>query len=313
MKVSSLRSAVVGAALLALSAGPAFADVEPNNYLYQAEGPIGASVSGSISTSNDQDWYVLYVASQAQLQFKVVRLSGSCSIDAFLRNDFGASVRSLTVASSKVESTATYTTPAGTNRFFLQIAPEYSGCQGQGYRVEFGPTTAVVPGAAMPVAQPFNPEPNETSAQSAGPLQADVTYRSTIDTSNDVDYFWFYADGAFSLETTGEDTCDVEVDLYEADGADAGDWLRGTTAELNEVHTVSVTPSGFTKYYLRLSEACVGAAARFRLSPASAIKQEPPPPPPPLVTPPTNPAPAVAPATPGSVRLKAKRRSIVVR
>ena len=51
-----------------LGAAPAVAEPEPDNWIWQATGPVtSGSITGTIASNNDHDWYMLYVASQSQL------------------------------------------------------------------------------------------------------------------------------------------------------------------------------------------------------------------------------------------------------
>src|SRR5687768_11986240 len=68
----ALRIEVAWGLALALvlgAPGTAVADLEPNNALVQAEGPVagGVGITGTITNSADEDWYVFYVQGQQQM------------------------------------------------------------------------------------------------------------------------------------------------------------------------------------------------------------------------------------------------------
>lgn len=209
------RGAVaVGAALLLLVvAAPALADVEPNDGITQAEGPLAAGVAqtGVIANPEDLDTYMFYVSGQQQLDihFEKTDPEPGC-LTASLGNAQNANdadesrlLRDETAGASDFK----YTTPQGTNRYYLELwsctsdedwesyeeYEEATAFPPIDYSFTISPAAALAPGENL-VRQPQLPtgEPNETWEQAAGPLRGGVPYVGAQQTANDTDWFKFY-------------------------------------------------------------------------------------------------------------------------
>ena len=141
----------------------------------------------------------------------------------------------------------------------------------------------VLGGPGVPTSTTPTGEPNETAQQAAGPLSGDIVYTGSLDTSNDEDWFAFWANAAFTVTTTATGgNCSTSLTVFDSDV----DYVGGTSASENLIRHFSHTPDGWQLFYLRAEANCVGAGYRFSLSPASAI---------PLVGPPAPTAPAALP------------------
>ncbi len=253
-------------ALLCLALGPAAAaraDSEPNNALVQAEGPIagGTDISGSLPTGQDEDWYVLYIKDQQQVHLTYSSDPG-CT-DFTLRDTDGNGLSD------------DYTSPPGTNRFFVQVAKRFSDCDPSTYKFRIDPGAAVVSGPAMPKPEATG-EPNESNLQAAGPLQGGVAYAGSLDTANDQDWFYFYTPGGahqLDLSATGPalDSCGVSLTLTTA----GGDQIGYATPDSNYVNHITFTSADAATYLVHAEHAysddCVPAHWQFEIDPADSV------------------------------------------
>lgn len=280
------RSILIGALACAAvggSATQAFADVEPNNIISQAEGPIagGVPIDGNLATINDIDYYVFYAASQQQIHLTSSILSGQSSycLDVTLLGTDGY------VLSSN------YTTPIGVNRYFIRV--ESDSCAAVNYRFQVDPPAAVTTGPALDHTVTETAEPNETPGQASGPLAANVNYTGVHETTNDEDWFYFLVPpGTHQLDVattgTGSYSDCTEVALYGAGGTSSIASARGSTSTFGHIKQTVTGPS---RYHLLAgpeggSSSCVGGRWQFRIETPDAVTASnpvttPPPPPPP--------------------------------
>jgi opacity protein-like surface antigen len=271
--------ALAATALLALPSAAA-ADVEPNDGITQTEGPLtgGTTYSGSLSTENDEDWYSFYVSSQTQLDVSLSVPAGSACDPRFTLSDTDGGF----IESERVDPNETfhfrYTTAAGTNRYLLSV----SGCQGATYQFSLNPAASIVSGPGRAPAQ-GTPEPNDNESQAVGPLSGGQLYSASIDTQNDVDFFYFYSSGTqpFDVSLSPVTGCPPEAQL---DGPGTESVDNRTSLSENRTSHIALTPPGQERYVLQVSGGCPGSAYEFRIDPPSAITTTPPPsftPPPP--------------------------------
>jgi hypothetical protein len=271
---------VVALAALVFAAAPASADNEPNDVISYAEGPIGGGVpiTGTISTTDDEDWYVFYANSQQQLHLTYDDLTkddDSC-LDVTLRDTNGSSVA------------FDYTTPPGINRYFVQVA--WDGGYGCGdpphtYRFELDPAGAVTTGAALDLTLTPTAEPNETYGQAIGPLGALVNYVGATDTDNDEDWFWFWVPAGthqLVVTTTGPaSSCGSEISLYN-DPSDSR--VAYATGSRSSFGSINQTVAGPAKLYLKADSSgyrcTLGSRWQFRIDTPDAIAWSDPFPPP---------------------------------
>jgi hypothetical protein len=289
----------------ALAPAAAHADVEPNDGITQVEGPLGGGVTynGTIPTSNDVDWYFLYVQPQTQLDISLTTPGDSPCGESYLylRTSDGINVSNM--AAERNETThIRYTTPAAVTRYLLVL--DASCDRGGRYQFRLAPGTSIVsgPGLTPPVA---TPEPNESAGQAFGPLSGGTPYSGALQTENDVDWFWFYTSGpyAFDLSLTGTGDCEVYGRLYADGGAGSLDSL---SAELDTISHLVYTAPGAARYLVELN-GCEGAGYLLQLDPGTAISLTPPPPPPPPPAPPAPPAPVVRARARPAVSLRCRR------
>lgn len=290
--MSVIRSVVIGVAALSLIAvAPAQADPEPDNWIWQARGPAtSGSITGTLASNNDVDYYMFYAASQTQLSVTSLPIGCGSSLGFGLYDTNGDYLTHRSASTTKNVS-MNYTTPSGTNRFFVRVyrISSLSSCVGQTYRVNVGPTSALLAGPSMNSGSTPTGEPNETAEQAAGPLAADTIYSGVSETQNDQDWFYFYASGAFQVEATENAGCSSDFHLYDQDM----DYLGATYAGENRYRQFTYTPDSWRRFYIKVDGDCVGAGYRFSLGPASAIQS----------------GPAPVPVVPGGVGALATRKT----
>jgi hypothetical protein len=258
--------AIAGCALAATSA---LADVEPNNVISQAEGPIGGGtpVNGTLSTPDDVDYYMFYAASQQQIHLTADDLTNTDDdcLGASLEDTDGESLPS------------SYTTPPGVNRFFVQLSVGESYCMNPlSYRIEVDPGSAITSGDPLDRLLTPTGEPNETPGQAIGPLQANRNYVGAIDTANDQDWFYFFVPPGthqFGLSTTAPDgSCSTSVSLYGSPSSDES--IQSASGGTGSFGHISQTLTGPAEYYLNAgldSSYCVGGRWQFRIDTPDAV------------------------------------------
>jgi hypothetical protein len=263
--------------MLALPAA-AGADAEPNNALWQAEGPIsgGVDVTGTLATSDDVDWYSFYAQPQQQLHLTGAaddEPDGSC-IDMYDSDGQGVP--------------SDYTTPAGgVRRYFVSVG---YGCSGPGYHFRIDPASAFTTGPAMP-APVGTGEPNESRDQGSGPLAGATTYTGAIQTQNDQDWFYLYTTpGTHQLDiaVTGiPSSCSSTPTVRLQNGDSSSDYASPYP---NRISHITRTVTGAQRLDVSVNadeDACVGDSWQFRVEPADAVTG----------TAPGNPATPLPPAT----------------
>lgn len=266
---------VVGivATLLAVAAPAAVADVEPNDGITQAEGPLaGATIyRGVLSTDNDVDWYSFYVAGQTQLDIAVtIPADSPCGgwfDEIAFRDADGASISTIEPDVNTTEHIR-YTTPPGINRYFLVA----DACSGYRYQFRIDPGAAVVAGPGIVVPAPTG-EPNETADQAFGPLLGATSYAGRIETQNDDDWFYFFTVGPTALDvavTGTASTCSPYARLYSA--ADTDSSLASASIDLNQTDHLTYTAGGAAKYLIEVEgDGCIDAAYQLRVDPGNAL------------------------------------------
>jgi hypothetical protein len=266
--------ALLTALALLTTCGAAAADTEPNDGITQAEGPLkgGTDYAGTLSTDNDRDWYVFYASSQSQLDiaFTHVASPACCDADVRLLDTDGNSIDS-TGPDENETGHIKYTTPMGTNRFFLVV----DGSLNAKYQFRIDPGSAVVEGPRWDSATETG-EPNESRTQSMGPLNGGVLYGGSFQTDNDEDWFHFHTLGRREfdvsvLNTSGPNIGEVQAVIYDR----GGQRLASLGSDPNEIRHFRLTsPSGITPYYLQLRGDTNGTW-QFRIDPADALTSKP--------------------------------------
>lgn len=179
-----LTALVIAIALIPAAA--AHADAEPNNAIWQAEGPIsgGQTVAGVMSAGDIADWYLFYVRGRQQ-----VHLTSTATKSTYGEHDDCAVVE---LSTGQKWLANDYTTPnAGLNILYVKVfADRRIYCPGYDYSFQMSPASVFASGptSLTPV---DTGEPNETPKQAKGPITGTTLYRGSIDTANDFDYFYF--------------------------------------------------------------------------------------------------------------------------
>lgn len=198
----AVRSLTVGALLSAFllsvccATSHAQGSFEPNDDIAAAT-PVGAEpVSASLESSSDDDWYRIELAPRRQVTVAVTFSTPSGTSNTCGENFDGGrfTVRdeqSERLSDERGTSTYSLTTPAEASRIYVDVYAR-NGCA---YTLQISPSDAVLPPVAEPPHVPAG-EPDESLAQATGPLDGDVYYEGMIDTSNDLEYLYFYAGGS---------------------------------------------------------------------------------------------------------------------
>jgi hypothetical protein len=281
--------AVSALVVLALPA-VAMADVEPNDGVTQAEGPLagGVTYTGVVANSTDLDTYFFYVNGQQQLHILVTETGGGECLDARFGDSDNEYLSEKSYLHEGQSGEFTYSTPPGVNRYYLELD---SHCSGETkYSFAITPGAALVGGAGTLPPTPTG-EPNENIEQASGPLLGGVAYAGEIQTQNDEDWFKFYtAPGThqFDVAVTEVSGCEVEAELK----SPVEDEYRSGYLNTDEWGHFTETSPAAGVYYLRFHEGCVGSRYEFVIQPPESLTTVAPPPP----SPPPAPAPAPAPA-----------------
>lgn len=136
MRIGRLLAMAVAAALLVLPVGPAQAESEPDNWIWQAAGPVtSSSISGTIASTNDVDFYLLRIVSQTQLTLTVLPDGCNGSFDVSLRDADGDYIGS-TGSSDSQSQTIKYTTQAGTGDYYVRVG---GNCLTKPYSIQISP------------------------------------------------------------------------------------------------------------------------------------------------------------------------------
>lgn len=145
---------------------------------------------------------------------------------------------------------------------------------------------------AAPAASAVGPfEPNDNYISAAGPISAGTAYSGALETSNDVDYFYFYLPQQTQLQFTTTDTTPRDVyicswiehqysdhvsevedtHLTVDDGESASSavtlepgkyyFIVGCPGAVGETYTFSLAPAGVTSTYEPFALACAAAHA----------------------------------------------------
>jgi hypothetical protein len=256
-----------------------FADAEPNDVISQAEGPVksGQTIEGRIANREDHDFYVFYASSQSQLHFELTSE----------KDGYDTCARGWMENASGEDLPADYTTPPGTNRFFVHVV--HDDCAGT-YSATISPAAAIVDGPALDRELTPTTEPNETAEQAWGPLAAGRNYTGGTETENDQDWFLFHAaPGTHQLDIAVSTAALTACDTYDSDSVvelhDArGERLQSAEGSPFSFGHIRQTITGPATYYVTASVECRGRWM-FRVEPSGALTDSLQAPPPPTTTP----------------------------
>lgn len=269
---TAIRTACAVLAVGALAPAVAAADVEPNNSVFVPEGPIlgGQDITGTLSSGDHDDWYVLYADEVQQLHLTSPQTNTQQCLSVTLTDADGRPIA------------PDYTSRAGTTRFFVHVgylSPQFGvACPSDmTYSFRVDPAAGLVPGPGKTLVKGTR-EPNETLADAGGPLLPGAWYFSKLETVNDNDWLHFYV-------RPGARRVEVETVTFGGGGC-AAHYLFLTTArgvELNsdvrthgviERLTVNVRRGAelFVHSFGRPGAGtCVGASAVVQVGPEEAI------------------------------------------
>ncbi len=250
-----------------------------------AEGPIpgGQTLTGTLTDTSDIDYYVFYVNGPQTVTVQAFDTTNDPGVICAAGGVFDGDGNPI--------NATTFSTPAGVNRYFVQIAGRsQASCKlPTNYTLRVDPGNAVTTGPALDRATTQTDEPNDSAALSSGPLAAGVAYVGAHDRSDDQDWLTFttpVGQQQLALTVTAPgpnrnfDGCAATAAVYSSTdprdliGTAVGDWTR--------FGRLALTLNGGTRYYVKMgveNSGCLGQRwqVRFDLTPVTA----PPPPPPP--------------------------------
>lgn len=269
---------LIAAAWVFSAAVPAFADIEPNSSLPEAEGPLlgGQTLSGTIVHAPvgvpESDWY--YLRSTGQHEIDLTVLEGE--LEFVLRDASGSELATPSIEdpfdNPDEQPRLRYTTSPIPQVYYLQVSHAEEGFYGLvvPYSFRLEPQAAFVAGP-----NPFAPlvwgdnEPNDNRRIASGPIKGATTYTGVGETMSERDFFYFYAKGRSRLSIIvagrGNICSGDEVTLLEAAGREIP-W-RSNVYDLVFARRVQTGAGGPRKYLLRLE--CASYA--FHIEPAEAI------------------------------------------
>lgn len=263
--------AVAWALVAAAAAG---ADLEPNDNIVEAEGPVTAQAyQGIIDTPQDQDWYWVQLDSQQQIAV-TFDVTGECQAEYVLRPDSGTAGL---ITRGVTSAIFPYTTPIGGAIYYLVFQqPEDGFCEGESdprpaYSFSITPASAFAsPSPKPPVVVP--PEPDDVPAQAFGPLLGGKAYSGTIETTNDREYLYFYArsNRKATLQLTAacsSGEADVSAKPVSSNQVEA----PGLDAESNERQTAALDTGSRAERYVYEIGGSTGCTWQVELAPADAF------------------------------------------
>jgi hypothetical protein len=277
-----MKRLMLAALLLLLLPPAARAEFEGNNTPSAAEGPLAAgtvySGMGNGPNPGDEDWSTFFVKGHVTLTVTLASPSDNmCSNSISLIGANGGNALRQATAPINGSGSLSYETPAGTNRYYLQVIP---GCVNGRYAfgIDTNPAGAVVPGEQPVATDVVNTEPNEDPATAFGPMSPFSVYGGTIDTSTDQDWFFFYTSGAtpfdVALLNPGNAPCTATARLYQ-DGSPTP--LAELQAAVGTRAHAPYTPSGPARFLIGVTAGCGPANYQLVVTPPEAIASRLPP------------------------------------
>lgn len=279
-------SCAIAAILIGLSASAASAtavtEAPANDNISQAFGPLanGVGYDGQFESVNDIDWLYFYIGGAKQVQVRVTKVGTGCS------SSIAASVRSADGQTlygkydNTIESNTTTTFDFNTTipgRFYVVLG---SDCVGDPYKVDVGPPEAVTTVAPagderpIPTPQPTS-EPNDTIAAAGGPLAPSTAYGGVFSAVNDRDWFVFYTTGAVQTRVAVTKvgagcSTDIAAAVRDSNGVTIyGKYDDDIDSDTTSEFDFTTTAAG--RFYVTLSNDCVGDPYQVRVGPPEAI------------------------------------------
>jgi hypothetical protein len=274
MKAGKRSGVVVGAVCLAVAAAigapaAATAEAEPNNAIFDPEGPIvgGQTYSGIVSATDPNDWYVLYVDGTHQVHLTASATNTDSCMSVRLTNSDGKPIP------------PDYTTPTGVTQLFVRAERNefgYGCATDLAYTFKLDPAAAIFPGPGkLPIKG--TQEPNDSLGEAGGPLLPGAWYFTHLETFNDVDWLHFYVrpNGRrvdVKTVTYGGSACTSHsLALLDRTGAE----LPSTRTERGLIGHLYFTGRRGARLYVRAlgrqQEGCVGTATVVQVTPEEAI------------------------------------------
>jgi hypothetical protein len=268
-RLNGCALAVAIVVLLVVSA-VARADVEPNDSVIDAQGPLlsGGPWSGTVAGS-DMDVYVFYVAGPARVDVALTATSGSCVIGA-VRNDPGFPVASGGADGGQTRD-LTLDTPAGTSRWFLQVNGGIDLCGGGDYQFTLASTGGrLVDGPVFSPSTAVTAGINDEDAP-FGPLRSDVNYSGLLRSETEDDFLYFETPpGAQQVDVqvaSANSGCDLSWTVDAPDNDDLPYPILFGMAFANGVDEQQFTsPSTPTRFVLDVTPDCAPAPWVVRVS-----------------------------------------------
>jgi hypothetical protein len=195
----------------------AFADgpFEPNNDIAQTTGPIAGdqTLSGTLETGTDADWYRLHLVGGRQVTFARNALTSQCFRARYsILNYDGSEIYGVGLGGA---GTGEYkwTTPPGGGTYYVRWQAFQTGGEGCSYEFSVSPADALSLDETPALPEQAATEPNEDDGQAFGPLLADRLYTGVIDTNNDRDVLFFNAlpQRNVTVEVTAPGSCSFRV------------------------------------------------------------------------------------------------------
>jgi hypothetical protein len=285
------RLLVVTAVALLCVTSSASAD-DAGDDIAQATGPLvgGTVYNGTLETTDDVDWYVVYTNPQAPLDITITATGSQCSpVNASLLDADGKYVLSIQEATATSDQTAhlgPFTTASTSSRYYVRVQSLLTGCSGDTYQLQLTPATSVTTNSPLIATAPSltatpTGEPNDMRTQAFGPLLGATAYAGQLDTVNDEDWFTFYTAPQqpvdVAITKVGAGCSDVlSADLLDGDGMQVDD--NGVSSNQTE-HFNFTTPRTAAQYFLKIGPSnCAGDTYQLRADPADALLPALPPP-----------------------------------
>jgi|GEM_PF-4961005 len=204
---------IVAALMFLIVAAQACADIEPNNTLANAEGPLaaGASYSGSVAPVEDSsDTYLFYVSGQGNFDIQMVDQASLSKTGCYPYLAAGladANGRHLIPSSDEIptigsgtailpgkELRLAWTSRPGVHAYYFLVDSDFSECGATPYQfsVTASAGASIVAGPPMPRVMTVASE-NLTPHQAVGPLTAGIGYEQTFPMSGERQWYWFVA------------------------------------------------------------------------------------------------------------------------
>lgn len=242
-------------------------EVEPNDSIDQATGPLEAATNydGTTASYQDADWFIFYVSGPGDFDLSLNNLNnglGCCGNSLSLRDRNGDELNYASVSEGETEHLI-YNSP-GAGVYYAVVE---SGETSDTYRLRVeGALFAGPPTGPVDETVPNN---NPDRGSAFGPLAGGRTYGGSIDAYGEDDWFYFNTGGAGPFEiaiTNSMDSlgcCGLSAELFDH----KGNSLSYASVGENRIGRLALTAPGHERYYLAVSSGDTGDHYRFSISP----------------------------------------------